>query len=269
MTVKKTSCLLIVIFIFVAESFLPKNHRTFAADRAAIFLKSRSRDDAQDGWEYAAKHINEPMYNAVSYDPLEPPSQATVTRDLEDVLMKKGLRFLDKHATEKREVCYLVGLEDKSSIRGQNSSDVSFLSENVRFSLEESLSELSELAGAAGLLVAGSAYQRVAQPNLEYYIGQGKTKEIAKTMSKLRCTVVIFDTELSPSQQKNLEIAFNEALDSSNHKGGKKPSRVKVIDRTALILDIFAQHARTREGQLQVQLALLTCACSACSSRHY
>lgn len=68
-------------------------------------------------------------------------------------------------------------------------------------------------------------------------------------MSKLKCTCVIFDTELSPSQQKNLELALNDAGDTA---AGKKPrGKIKVIDRTALILDIFAQHARTKEGQLQ------------------
>lgn len=71
-------------------------------------------------------------------------------------------------------------------------------------------------------------------------------------MSKLSCCCVILDTELSPSQQKNLEKAFNQ----ENYKTSK--AQIKVIDRTALILDIFAQHARTKEGQLQVQLALLT-----------
>ena len=55
----------------------------------------------------------------------------------------------------------------------------------------------SELAGAAGLTVVGSTYQRVLKPSIEYYIGQGKTKEISKTLSKLKCTCVIFDTGMS------------------------------------------------------------------------
>jgi GTPase len=71
-------------------------------------------------------------------------------------------------------------------------------------------------------------------------------------MQKTDCKCVIFDAELTPSQQKNLEISFNADL-SKNNK-----NTIKVVDRTALILDIFAQHARTKEGQLQVQLALLT-----------
>jgi GTP-binding protein HflX len=129
----------------------------------------------------------------------------------------------------------------------------------LQFSMEESLAELSELAGAAGLTVVGSTYQRVTEPNIQYYIGAGKTRDIHKNMQKLKCTCVIFDTELTPSQQKNLEIVFNEAV-STNPKQKNKKSKdvVKVVDRTALILDIFAQHAKTKEGQLQVRLALLT-----------
>ena len=86
-----------------------------------------------------------------------------------------------------------------------------------------------------GLTVVGSTYQRVARPNLEYYIGQGKTKEIAKNMAKHNCKCVIFDAELSPSQQKNLELSFNQELPKSAKQ------TIKVVDRTALILDIFAQ----------------------------
>ena len=192
----------------------------------------------------------EPMFS-VSYDPLEDPNQQTMERDLEDMLMERGLRFLDKNLVGVYEKCYLVGLEDKSAIYEMNKDD--FISA-YRFTLEESLIELSELASAAGLTVVGSTYQRVAKPNLEYYIGQGKTKDIARAMVRQSCTCVIFDTELSPSQQKNLELAFNQ----ERNKDGKSKNNIKVIDRTALILDIFAQHARTKEGQLQVQLALMT-----------
>ena len=73
-----------------------------------------------------------------------------------------------------------------------------------------------------------------------------------RAMSKLKCTCVIFDVELTPSQQKNLELAFNQELNGKSG-GGKSQQYVKVLDRTALILDIFAQHAKTKEGQLQVR----------------
>jgi hypothetical protein len=182
----------------------------------------------------------EPMFS-LSYDPLEPPSQMTLERDLEDFLMERALRFVDPLAAKNMEKCYLVGLDDKSLGEREDSS---------RFTMEESLTELSELAGAAGLNVIGSTYQRVQRPNLEYYIGPGKLKDISREMSKHKCTCVVFDVELSPSQQKNLELAFNQ-------ENKKDTKRIKVIDRTALILDIFAQHARTKEGQLQVIYAMI------------
>lgn len=224
------------------------NAFTYKSSIRSSLLSTTALQDG--GWEYAAANYNEPMYG-VSYDPLEPPTIATVSRDLEDLVMKRSLRFLDKSLLGKREVCFLVGLEDKSLDRGKNTT-VSVLN------LEESMLELSELASAAGLIVAGSTYQRVHEPNLQYYIGQGKSKEIAKAMQKLKCTCVIFDTELTPSQQKNLEILFSETMAGNTKTGNNNKKDIKVIDRTALILDIFAQHARTKEGQLQVQLALLT-----------
>ena len=182
----------------------------------------------------------EPMYS-LSYDPLERPNQATQERDLEDMLVARAWRFNNNNLMRSSELCYLVGLEDKSQSR---------TSDDSQFTLEESLTELSELAGAAGLTVVGSTYQRVVRPNVEYYIGPGKTKEIQKAMAKLKCTCVIFDTELTPSQQKNLELSFNQQQQGSADKIQQKC--IKVVDRTALILDIFAQHARTKEGQLQV-----------------
>ena len=156
--------------------------------------------------------------------------------------MQRALRFFDDKLVSKEEKCYLVGLEDRS-VEGRDDTD---------YSMEESLTELSELAGAAGLTVVGSTYQRLQRPSIEYFIGPGKVKDIAKTVAKLKCSCIIFDAELSPSQQKNLELSFNQ----DNNQRLKAP--IKVVDRTALILDIFAQHARSKEGQLQVQLALLS-----------
>jgi GTP-binding protein HflX len=107
-----------------------------------------------------------------------------------------------------------------------------------RWSLEDSLAELSNLARTADAEVVGELTQRLERP-LPTYLGSGKLKELAALRSETGYSVVIFDDELSPHQQRNLE----EAL------------QVKVIDRTALILDIFARSAQTREGQLQVELA--------------
>jgi len=104
---------------------------------------------------------------------------------------------------------------------------------------EESLRELAELARTAGAQVVGQTSQRLDRPNVATYIGKGKVEEVREAIQETGANVAIFDDELSPSQQRNLERALG----------------VKVIDRTALILDIFATRARTREGRLQVELA--------------
>jgi len=104
---------------------------------------------------------------------------------------------------------------------------------------EDSLRELAMLAETAGLEVVGSIYQRIQQPFPKFFIGPGKVKEVAALREQTNAGLVIFDDELSPAQTRNLE----EEL------------QVGVLDRTALILDIFAQHARTHEGRLQVELA--------------
>jgi GTPase len=109
------------------------------------------------------------------------------------------------------------------------------------WSVEDSLSELGTLARTAGAEVVGTMIQRMRHPDVATYIGKGRAQELSDTEKQLGFDLAIFDDELSPSQQRNLE----KVLDA------------RVIDRTALILDIFAQHARTREGRLQVELAQL------------
>ncbi len=109
------------------------------------------------------------------------------------------------------------------------------------WSVEDSLSELGTLARTAGAEVVGSMIQHMRHPDVATYIGKGRAQELSYTEKQLGFDLVIFDDELSPSQQRNLE----------------KMLAARVIDRTALILDIFAQHARTREGRLQVELAQL------------
>ena len=104
---------------------------------------------------------------------------------------------------------------------------------------EDSLAELAQLARTAGIQVVGSTIQRLDRPRPATLIGKGKVEELKALKGELKPDVIIFDEELSPRQQRNLE----EELD------------LKIVDRTALILDIFAQHARTHEGRLQVQLA--------------
>ena len=107
--------------------------------------------------------------------------------------------------------------------------------------LEESLAEFRELARSAGAEVAGEFVQRRDQPDPATLIGKGKLQEIAGAAASSHADLIILDHELSPSQQRNIENEID----------------ARVIDRTQLILDIFARHARTREGQLQVELAQL------------
>ena len=108
---------------------------------------------------------------------------------------------------------------------------------------EESLAELARLAETAGIEVVGQTIQSRYKPDVTTYIGSGKAAEVKMLADELDADVVLFDDELNPRHQRELEKIFGEDI--------------KVIDRTALILDIFAQHARTAEGQLQVELAQL------------
>ena len=109
------------------------------------------------------------------------------------------------------------------------------------FDADESLAELRTLAESAGAQIVGEILQRRDRPDPATLIGGGKLEEIAGAAASLNADVILFDHDLSPSQQRNIE----------------KIVQRRVIDRTQLILDIFARHARTREGQLQVELAQL------------
>uniref|UniRef100_A0A061QZK5 GTP-binding protein HflX n=1 Tax=Tetraselmis sp. GSL018 TaxID=582737 RepID=A0A061QZK5_9CHLO len=109
------------------------------------------------------------------------------------------------------------------------------------FALEDSLTELERLADTAGLEVVGRVSQMLPEPNPRTYLGSGKILELSDMCHALGATTILCDDELSPRQQRNLEKAL----------GG----RVRVGDRTALILDVFSQRAATREGKLQVELA--------------
>ena len=125
------------------------------------------------------------------------------------------------------ERAFLIGIE----LRGKH----------ALMGVEDSLTELALLADTAGLKVIGETYQKINKPDPNTYIGSGKAAELRDFAEETLADVVIFDEELSPRHQRELEELLGE--------------NVKVIDRTALILDIFAQHARTREGALQVELA--------------
>jgi len=110
-----------------------------------------------------------------------------------------------------------------------------------RWDVEDSLDELRQLAATAGADVVDTVVQRLDKPTAPYYIGKGKAEEVAIQCEEKHVTSLIFDDELSPAQGRNLE----------------QLTSLKVLDRTQLILDIFAQRARTREGRLQIELAQL------------
>jgi GTPase len=122
---------------------------------------------------------------------------------------------------------YLVGVEIQN--------------EKNLLSLDDSLDELELLAQTDGLETVGRLTQHLDQPNPNTYIGSGKIEELKALVEDTLADVVIFDSELSPRHQRELELKLGESI--------------QIIDRSALILDIFAQHAHTREGILQVELA--------------
>jgi len=130
---------------------------------------------------------------------------------------------------EQRERAFLIGVKIKRS--------------RPLLDVEESLAELAQLADTAGAQVVGQIFQRLDRIVPATFIGSGKAQEAKLLVEELEAEVVIFDDELSPRHQRELEEIFGE--------------EVRLLDRTALILDIFAQHAHTREGQLQVELAQL------------
>jgi GTPase len=111
----------------------------------------------------------------------------------------------------------------------------------TKWDLQDSLEELAELASSAGAEVVDTVTQKLQKPTAPYYIGKGKAELIKEWLQDRRVTSVIFDDELSPAQGRNLENLLAR----------------KVLDRTQLILDIFAQRARSREGRLQIELAQL------------
>jgi GTP-binding protein HflX len=136
------------------------------------------------------------------------------------------LKALIETSNTRTERVFLVGLERKSK---------------SVWDLQDSIEELGQLAETAGAEVAGNGTQKLDAPVASTFIGKGKAGEFAQHCRRHDIDTVIFDDELSPAQSRNLEKVFE----------------CKVLDRTSLILDIFAQRARTREGKLQVELAQL------------
>ena len=129
--------------------------------------------------------------------------------------------------TPPRERAFLVGVD--------------LYQQKMLLPLEDSLTELSLLADTSGLDVVGELTQKLDKPHVKTYIGPGKVEELKALVEETLSQVVIFDDELSPRHQRELQLAIGK--------------NVRVLDRTALILDIFAQHAHTSAGMLQVELA--------------
>lgn len=134
--------------------------------------------------------------------------------------------MIEVQAKKKQERALLVGLEQGGI---------------SKWDLADSMDELRELANSAGAQVVNTVTQKLEKPTAPYYIGKGKAEMIKDSFQDQQVTSVIFDNELSPAQGRNLENLFSR----------------KVLDRTQLILDIFAQRARSREGRLQIELAQL------------
>jgi len=134
-------------------------------------------------------------------------------------------RFIPQSTAEEPERAFLVGVELDAD----------------HWKLSETMAELHRLVDTDGAVVVGQTTQRLSAPVAATYIGSGKAHEIERMCKELNVDVVIFDDELSPTQQSNLEHIFGRDI--------------KVIDRTALILDIFAMHATSKEGRMQVRLA--------------
>ena len=135
-----------------------------------------------------------------------------------------------------RERAILVGVEVKR--------------ERNPWPVEESLAELAQLAGTAEIDVAGQIYQKVQRIHPATLMGKGKLEELLELVDGREANAVVFDDELSPRQQREIEEQLEERF---GKQWQDRP--VKVLDRTTLILDIFARHAHTREGALQVELA--------------
>lgn len=132
-----------------------------------------------------------------------------------------------KETKEPKERAFLVAVDLKESSALLDAAD--------------SLEELALLADTAGLEVVGETTQKLDKPNVATYVGSGKAEEIAMLAEETLADVVIFDDELTPRHLRELSKCFG--------------SSIRVLDRTTLILDIFAQHANTKEGRLQVELA--------------
>lgn len=164
--------------------------------------------------------------------PFSPPTRGDL--DLEE---RQGLRRVSSLSTELEDVTEVEYRE----LRLEKVVLIGVYSQGTVIDAENSLRELAALCETAGAQVLEGIIQRLPHPDNSTYLGKGKAQELKDLVAEVRADTVVADTELAPSQRRALEDVV----------------KVKVIDRTAVILDIFSQHAKTREGKAQVELAQL------------
>lgn len=184
-----------------------------------------SRNSRTEPNEYLFNHIQESH-------------QGDGALEFQKSLAAKAKQFYDPRYTlsNDREKCILLAVEVTRPPQ-----------QNASFTTEESLSELSELVGTAGLVVDGCLIQRLPSVHPQTYIGTGKIKDLCQLLNTTKVQTIVVDDDLTSKQQRNLEEELEKA----------GLNQVKLLDRTAIILEIFAQHANSKEGQLQVELAML------------
>lgn len=189
---------------------------------AAIGVADRKIQDISfavlAGWDGTIAKVEEfPQLTFQQFSSIHLPQ---LIKQVEDQLADR----VDVTEVQQAEKAFLVGIEGGS-----------------RWDVEDSLRELAQLAETAGAVVAGWTSQKRDKPDATFFVGRGKVDELILLCQEKAIDLLIFDDELTPAQQRNLEEALGK----------------KIIDRTGLILDIFAQRARSHEGKLQVELAQL------------
>ncbi|KQN43263.1 GTPase HflX [Frigoribacterium sp. Leaf44] len=212
-------------------------------DHTTTPLDSERNDQPDD---VVARVLDRAAQRASGYTVFSP-AQAIQTRSLHDGSGSDGdqserddrqaLRRVAGLSTELQDVTEV----EYRQLRLENVVLIGVYSQGSMSDAENSLRELAALAETAGAVVLDGLLQRRLNPDPSTYLGKGKAEELRGTVAALGADTVIADTELAPSQRRALEDVV----------------KVKVIDRTAVILDIFSQHAKSREGKAQVELAQL------------
>ncbi|MBF4601558.1 GTPase HflX [Frigoribacterium sp. VKM Ac-1396] len=201
------------------------------------------RDDQPD--DVVARVLDRAAQRASGYTVFSP-AQAIQTRSLHDGGSDGDQSERDDRQALRRVAGLSTELQDVTEVeyrqlRLENVVLIGVYSQGSMSDAENSLRELAALAETAGAVVLDGLLQRRPNPDPSTYLGKGKAEELRGTVAALGADTVIADTELAPSQRRALEDVV----------------KVKVIDRTAVILDIFSQHAKSREGKAQVELAQL------------